>query len=159
MMVIMKLGKFSIRKAKLDEADQLSNIAINSKGYWGYDEKFLRKCKPYLTITKRDIEETPVYIIASAESILGFYQLRPLNEVEIDLVMFFIDPKHVKKNLGKKLIEHSKEISRELGFKTLIIESDPNSKGFYEKYGGKFKGYAKSEVLEERMLPVYVISL
>ncbi|MHA1984608.1 MAG: GNAT family N-acetyltransferase [Candidatus Hodarchaeales archaeon] len=155
----MITSKPRIRNAKIEEADFLSKIALSSKAYWGYDEEFLEKCKPYLTISQNDIIQTLVYVIENKNSILGFYQLKPLNKIEIDLAMFFIDPNHIKKNLGEKMLKHSKDISKELGYKSLIIESDPNAKGFYEKQGGKFRGYSKSEVFDNRILPVYEITL
>ncbi|MHA1990791.1 MAG: GNAT family N-acetyltransferase [Candidatus Hodarchaeales archaeon] len=155
----MTVSEPRIRKAKTEEADLISNIALTSKGFWGYNQEFLEKCKPYLTITQNDIVQTPVYVIESDNSILGFYQLKPLNKIEIDLGMFFVDPNHIKQNLGEKMLEHCKAISRKSGYKSLIIESDPNAQGFYEKQGGIFKGYTNSEVFEDRVLPVYEIYL
>ena len=155
----MIVSELNIRKAKLEEADLLSNIALESKSYWIYDNDFLEKCKPYLTISIDDIINTSVYVIEDGISIFGFYQLKHINEKEVDLGMFFIKSEYIKKNLGAKLIEQCKSIAKNLGYKFLIIESDPNAKGFYEKQVGIFKGYVKSEVSETRSLPVYEIRL
>ncbi|MEE8490728.1 MAG: hypothetical protein V3S60_03740 [Acidimicrobiia bacterium] len=35
----------SIRPARRDELDLLSDLALRSKGFWGYDDDFLEACR------------------------------------------------------------------------------------------------------------------
>lgn len=52
-----------IRKAKSSDSDTLSNLAYKSKGYWGYSQDFLERCKDDLTFTGEYIENNPVYVM------------------------------------------------------------------------------------------------
>jgi len=35
------MGMINIRRAKVEDANILTNIAINSEAYWGYDEEYM----------------------------------------------------------------------------------------------------------------------
>lgn len=148
-----------VRKAKIDEIEVLSKLALESKSYWGYDEDFIHKCIPLLTIKSEDFMNTVTFLFEENKNILGFYQLREINKTDVDLDKFFIAPNSIEKGIGRQLFTHAKEIAKELGYKSLIIESDPNAKGFYEKQGGKFIGFTSSQVNASRKLPNYSLSL
>ena len=48
----------AIRGAVPYEADQLSDIAMRSKEYWGYSDVFLEKCRDELSVQPFDIEDS-----------------------------------------------------------------------------------------------------
>lgn len=148
-----------VRKARIDEIQALSKLALESKAYWGYDEEFMNKCIPLLTIKSEDYMNTVIFLIEENKEILGFYQLREINKTDIDLDKFFIAPNSIKKGIGRQLFTHAKEKAKELGYKTMLIESDPNASRFYEKQGGKFIGFTISQVNLFRKLPNYSLSL
>jgi hypothetical protein len=41
-----------IRKARPDEAGELTELALRSKAHWGYDEAFMASCREELTVRK-----------------------------------------------------------------------------------------------------------
>lgn len=44
-----------IRKPQPGEAAALSDLALRSKGYWGYNADFLRDCREEFTVQPRQI--------------------------------------------------------------------------------------------------------
>ena len=72
----MKQSKDSltIRQAYPEEADCISRLALCSKGYWGYDEDFLRQCEMELTYTPEQLGSPEFYFaLAQKEAnIAGF---------------------------------------------------------------------------------------
>ena len=52
-----------IRRARSEEAEQLSGLARRSKAHWGYDAEFLRRAAVELTITPRAITDHQVWVL------------------------------------------------------------------------------------------------
>lgn len=67
----------SIRRARVDEAALLSDLALRSKAHWGYDVAFLEACRPLLTLTADYVATHPVYILEQDGAVAGFYGLEP----------------------------------------------------------------------------------
>ncbi len=150
---------YIIRRAKVEELSILSDLAILSKSYWGYDKEFISQCVPLLSIDQDNFQKSTIYVYEEQSTILGFYQLKEIDNVIVDLDKLFIHPEAIKRGIGKKLFDHAKEKVQELGFTSLIIESDPNAKGFYEKQGGFFTNFSISPIDESRKLPNYRVHL
>ena len=76
------MGKSLIRFAKPEEALLLSDLALRSKGYWGYDTDFLASCKQELTYQESQLT-SPAYCFKVAElkgiNITGFFALNFLS--------------------------------------------------------------------------------
>ena len=47
----MYTAEITIRLARLDEAEQLTQLALRSKASWGYSEEFMAACRDELTLT------------------------------------------------------------------------------------------------------------
>lgn len=47
----------NIRRAKVGEASILTNIAINSQAYWGYDEEYMESFKNTYGVSENYIKE------------------------------------------------------------------------------------------------------
>ena len=61
---------------------------------------------------------------------------------------------------GRSLFEHAVSQTRNLGFRTIKIEADPNAEGFYQRMGAKRVGASVSEVEgERRELPLLIYEL
>ncbi len=146
------------RRARPDEAKVLSALALRSKGHWGYDPDFLEACRGELTLAPDYIEKAEVYVVEEAGRVLGFYSLvRWKADVELD--HFFVDPPAIGRGTGRTLWEDAVARSAALGFRRLIIESDPHAEGFYRRLGAERIGEVPSKARGGRLLPLLVYSL
>src|SRR5215469_5983639 len=69
----MDAAKF--RSARADEASLLGELALRSKGYWGYDEDFLEACRPELTFRPADVAARRIVVAEGATGVFGFYSI------------------------------------------------------------------------------------
>ena len=53
----------TIRRAKLNECEQLSDLAFHSKAYWGYSDEFMAACRAELIYSVDDIQSNTFYVL------------------------------------------------------------------------------------------------
>jgi GNAT superfamily N-acetyltransferase len=147
-----------IREASPSEADQLTELALRSKGHWGYDAEFLEDARSDLTLTTQYISSCPVFVIEEQGSIRGFYSLSGEGE-EVELMHIFVEPAAIGRGYGKLLFRHAVETARRLKYEQLVIGSDPQAVGFYEAMGARRVGEIASPIRAGRMLPLLHYSL
>lgn len=149
----------NIRRAKEDEAEILTDLAIKSEGYWGYDADYMERFKAIYKVTEEFIKNNPTFVIKEDNIIIGFYGLL-IGKEKTELEYLFIEPNYIGKGYGKILWNHMISICKELGIKELIIVTSPQAKDFYVKMGAVYKGDVESLVNKDRLIPqfIYVIS-
>ncbi len=145
--------KFSIRPASPDEAELLSDLALRSKGHWGYSQEFLEACRPHLTLSRDYISSSPVFVLEEESGIAGFYGLRE-QEDGVELLYLFVEPSAINRGYGRELWKHLIETAARLGRQRILIESDPYAEEFYKAMGARCVGVAPSSVLAGRFLPL-----
>jgi len=150
-----------IREAQKNESNSLSNLAMLSKAYWGYSEKFMDVCRKELLITEGMIEDNSSYYAVAEEQgkLVGFYSLNDLSDSNIELGLLFVEPKHIGSGVGRMLIEHAKSHAKAAGGVTLYFQGDPNAEGFYRAVGATLTGKRESSSIPGRFLPTFSISL
>ncbi len=141
------------RPARPEEAVALSELAFRSKAHWGYDAEFLQACRGELTLTADFIEAKEVRLLENGERALGFYSLVPWNS-DVELGHFFVDPDYIGQGIGLVLWNDAVARAVVLGYRRLIIESDPNAEEFYSKLGAERIGEVPSRVQAGRFLPL-----
>lgn len=148
----------NIRRAIPAEAEVLTELALRSKGHWGYDADFLRDCRIDLTLTPEFIASSPVFALEEQGSIAGFYSLSCQEgaeaDGEVELLHLFVEPQAIGRGFGKLLFRHAAGMACRLGFQRLLIGSDPNALDFYEAMGARRVGEVASIVRPGRMLPL-----
>jgi len=149
----------TIRRAQADEAGALSELAFQSKAYWGYSSAFMAACRAELTYSPTAIDLHYFYVAEKRQSIVGFYALGALSSVEVELDALFVDPAYIRQGYGRTLIEHAIVTASGLGFSVMIIHSDPNAKAFYLSAGGELTGEGESASIPGRYLPILEIKL
>jgi GNAT superfamily N-acetyltransferase len=146
------MRRVRIRPAAGHEAKALTELAVRSKGHWGYDEAFLSACRNELTVNPSDCEGLRVMVAAEDDSVLGFYQLvgrSPTGE----LAALFVDPVAIGRGIGGQLLRHALERAHELGMCALVIDADPYAEPFYVRAGARRIGAVPSGSLKGRVLP------
>jgi GNAT superfamily N-acetyltransferase len=146
-------AELSIRPALPGEAPLLSELALRSKGHWGYDSHFLEACRAELTLSADYIASSPVFVLKEGKRVVGFYGLREQGD-ELDLTYLFVEPSATKRGYGKRLWEHLIETASRLGFQRVSIESDPYAEPFYLAMGARRVGFVNSSVQAGRQLPL-----
>ncbi|PFO83539.1 GNAT family N-acetyltransferase [Bacillus cereus] len=141
-----------VRTASLNEANELSHIALISKATWDYSEEFIQACKEDLTIMDDYIMNNYVYVLESEGIKIGFFSFQRKEEDALDFL--YLHPNYKGKGYGKLLWQSVVEKAVELGMKCFTIDSDPNAKGYYMKMGAKLIGETPSTVFKDRLLPL-----
>ena len=150
-----------IRRATLNEAAVLSDLAFRSKAYWGYSPEFMEACRTELSISQSDLEN-PEHTYRLAESngdVVGYYSLERLAVIEYELAALFVDPDYIGQGIGRQLIEHAKSHAKDSGATSIVIQGDPNAEKFYLAAGGVRTGESESGSIEGRYLPEFRIGL
>lgn len=146
------MGMINIRRAKVEDANILTSIAINSEAYWGYDEDYMESFKDTYRVSENYISNYPTFLIEDDEEIVGFYGIL-MNERETGLEYFFIDSKHIGKGYGKLLWSHVIGTAKSLDIKEFEIVTSPEAIGFYTKLGAIKIGEVESLVKVGRKIP------
>lgn len=148
-----------IRRATPDEAEALTALAHAAKRHWGYPEEWIDHWRTDLTITSDFIAANEVFVATIDDEIAGCCAL-VLSEKLTELEHMWIDPKHMRKGIGRALFEHTKRRAEELGWNTLELTADPNAESFYERMGANRIGEVPADVLgKSRVLPRMRIEL
>lgn len=124
----------SIQRVNPVQADQLTLIALAAKAYWGYPQRWMEIWKPQLTFHPEYFEENESWVAVIDETPIGFYTLQEQNGNGW-LENLWVLPAYIGTGVGRMLFSSAVELSRQRGYRSLQLESDPNAVGFYEKMG------------------------
>jgi N-acetylglutamate synthase-like GNAT family acetyltransferase len=150
----------NIRRAKGQEASELSELAYRSKAYWGYSDEFMEACRDDLTLSPAYIEKHEVYVLEDDGSIKGFISLEKDAEQEQWLLGLFVHGTGgSRKGYGKTLWQHMVEVAQKLNIPVINIHSDPYAEPFYLSRGAKRVGEIVSTVFPGRILPLLEVEI
>ncbi len=138
----------------------LSDLALRSKGHWGYDDEFLDACRAELTVTPEDLNRLTVRVAESdGGEVAGFYAIGGGNEIHSEVCFFFVDLAFIGRGVGRQLFDDLVRTAREHGIPALRIDSDPGAAPFYARMGAVRVGDAPSNSIPGRTLPRYELRL
>ena len=145
-----------LRAALPAEVGALSELAMRSKAYWGYDAEFLEACRDELTFTATDVPR--IVVAESAGTLVGMYTVdgRPPHGV---LGNLWVDPSAIGSGIGRHLWTHAISSARTRGFAHLMIDADPNAEGFYLRMGAERIGESPSGSIPGRVLPLLQVNV
>ena len=142
-----------IRPARPSDAERLSEIAFQSKAYWGYEAAFMAACRADLTVSPEALEAAAFFVLEREGQLLGFYSL--LNtERGVVLGHLFVWPQAIGQGIGQHLWRHMLRQAQKRKWFTVFIESDPYAEAFYLKQGAERIGWTPSSVFPDRSLPL-----
>ena len=149
----------TIRPVRPEEADTLSQIAIAAKRHWNYPEHWMKLWTPQLTFSPAYFEANESWAAESANTVIAFYTLQD-RDGNAWLENIWVLPKYMGQGVGKDLFMHALSRARELGYKTLRLEAEPNAIGFYEKMRMRKIGEYEYELDgRPRILPIMEIDM
>jgi GNAT superfamily N-acetyltransferase len=147
-----------IRPARSDEASALSELAMRSKAFWGYDADFLERCRPELTLRPEDLAPLRAHVAVEGDALLGFFTLRG-EPPEGELDALYVEPRAIGRGTGRALLSRAVLVARALGFRALAIHSDPHADAFYLRHGAARVGEVPSGSIAGRVLPLLRLAL
>ena len=148
-----------IRSATASDALRLSALAYQSKASWGYDADFMEACRDELAVPMESVGAGRVFVGEDAGEIVGFYALEPISTDEVEVSHLFVAPETIRQGHGRRLFEHLLAEGRRLGYRVVVIQSDPQAAGFYRAMGAREVGVRESVSIAGRMLPLLRIDL
>ena len=101
-----------------------------------------------LSFTKEELDKEKDNILIAAfdeDKILGCCMLTKIDEHTLQLRQMAVNKNLQGKGIGASIMFFAENLSRDRGFKKLIMHARDTAVGFYEKFGFKVKG---SEFLE-----------
>ncbi|WP_461144724.1 GNAT family N-acetyltransferase [Salinifilum aidingensis] len=147
------LEEIVLRPAAAAEAGVLTELALRSKSYWGYDRTFLEACRDELTLHPAELEARRVIVADSGGRPMGFYSLEGQTP-EGELGYSFVEPSAIGHGIGGQLWNHMCDTARRLGFRQVRIASDPDATSFYQSRGADLVGAVASGSIPGRELPL-----
>jgi len=148
----------SIRAATGDDAPLLSDLAIRSKGFWGYDDAFVEACRDELRVDAERLEREIVRVAVSDGQIAGFASV-DFNGERCELMTLFVEPEHIGTGVGSALLRDAAVVALSHGCRRLRIESDPFAEDWYKRRGAEVIGGAPSLSIPGRTLPLLDLPL
>jgi ribosomal protein S18 acetylase RimI-like enzyme len=147
----------NIRRARPEEAEQLTELAHAAKRHWKYPEPWIRLWRDDLTVSPRFIRAHPVFCAVRGAELVGFYALSR-SGAEFELEHLWVHPRHMGGGVGSELFRHAVSRIRRQEGTALRIASDPNAQEFYRRMGARRVGRVRSAPAG-RHLPLLLLEL
>lgn len=143
-----------LQPARAADAAALTDLALRSKGHWGYDSDFLDACRRELTLRPDDVAARRATVAVDGTGrLVGFYTLDG-EPPEGEVGMLFVEPDRIGTGLGRLLWSDMTGRAESMGFQSLLIQADPGAAPFYEAMGATVIGSRPSGSVPGRHLPL-----
>ena len=144
----------TLRRARLDEADALSDLIFRAKAAIGYDDAFMEAVRQDMLVTREDMEGRELWV-AEHETVLGCGSLALLPDgASGEIKTMFVEPGVKRGGIGTLLLLHLFARAQSHGLSRLELEAEPTAVPFYEKHGFSVFGDKPSTIIEGRSLPL-----
>ncbi|WP_299955377.1 GNAT family N-acetyltransferase [uncultured Modestobacter sp.] len=148
------LTEIALRPARPEEAPLLSELALRSKGHWGYPPDFLAACRAELTVEPADCDGVTVRLAERDGRLLGFSRVVSTDDpVRGELADLFVDPGSIGTGVGRLLLTDALDGARARGWLSLELDADPHAEAFYRRLGAVRIGESASTAVPDRSLP------
>jgi N-acetylglutamate synthase-like GNAT family acetyltransferase len=144
-----------IQEANIEDHNLITQLTKESKDYWNYGADQIKKWDDDLTISQEYIRVNKVYNLYFEARIIGYYSYNIIHGESVKLDNLFIHPDFIGKGFGKILFDDFLKRIEDIGIKEITLDSDPNTEGFYKKFGFETIGKLETSI-EGRFLPVMV---
>ena len=134
-----------IRRSSPEEANALTQIALDAKRYWGYPEHWIKHWESDLTISSDFIRDNHVYVADDDGELRGFYALCVTGR-KAELEHMWVTPACIGTGIGKELFLDAMERAAALDVNAVELSADPNAAGFYRRMGAMQIGETDSAI-------------
>lgn len=127
--------KIEILKADTTDAEQLTEIAWQSKSHWNYPKEWMELWREGLKITEEIIQKNEVFkLVLANEEIVGCCVLITEEDV-LWIEHLWILPNYIGHGFGKQLLETVLQETLQPIHQKIKVVSDINAEIFYQKMG------------------------
>jgi GNAT superfamily N-acetyltransferase len=147
-----------LRRARVDEARSLTELALRSKRLWGYDDAFMIAIMDDMVVHPEYLAHEYAMVAEDAGGVVA-YSILQVRNGEAYLRDLFVDPPFVGKGIGARLFDDAIAFARANGAKRLSLTADPNAVAFYERWGMRVVEEEPSLYVPGRKLPVMAMDL
>jgi len=142
-----------VRDAVESDCVAISELALASKAYWGYDDAFMAACRDELTMRASDLSRARVRVAEENGGIVGFHGVT-VDGRGAELEWLFVAPDAIRTGVGQQLYDDARRIAAAAGATSFRIEADPNAVAFYVRIGARLVGEVPSASIPGRVIPV-----
>ncbi len=142
-----------IRKARIEERDQINAMIMRSKAHWGYDDAFMAACRDELSLSAERLLSDDLRVLANDNAVAGTVEL-VMDGQEAHLYKLFVDPDVIGSGAGRILYEWALARAKSFNATAMLIDADPDASEFYEYMGAKTIGKTPSGSIPGRFLPL-----
>jgi GNAT superfamily N-acetyltransferase len=147
------MSAVTIRDAREQDCAAVSDLALASKAYWGYDDTFMAACRDELTLRASDLARSRVRVAERGGRIIGFHGVT-FDDDRAELEWLFVAPDAIRSGIGQQLYADAAGIALGTGAAKFRIQADPHAVRFYERMGARFVGEVPSASIAGRVIPV-----
>jgi ribosomal protein S18 acetylase RimI-like enzyme len=126
----------NLRRGTPDDVPGLDAIALAAKAHWGYSPEQMAAWQEDLRVKPESLERAPVCLAEENGQTLGFVQIGTDSQ-PWELESLWVHPCHMRKGVGKALVQWATQYAIENGQGELAIDADPNAAGFYLACGAQ----------------------
>ena len=128
---------YKVRLAKSEEQRELTRLRVRATMHAGYDEEFIDRSMPGLTITLPMISANCVQVAQDDfGEVVGVVWVTPTALQGIALLHgLYVDPPHWKRGIGRVLFEAAVLHAQGIKAGAIMIYAEPSAEGFYERMG------------------------
>lgn len=156
--MVANLVAMIFRKARPEEAEALTDLAIRSKRSWGYSDEFMQKVMPDMIVHSKFLEEENGIVAEDGDTTVGYAIVR-VDSDQAFLRDLFVEPSYQRTGIGKALFAECTRIARAAGAVRIRLFGDPNAAAFYERLGMRKIGDEPSIAGGGRTTPVMVMDI
>ena len=131
------MGVYTVREAKPEEQRELTRLCVRATMHSGYDEEFIDRSMPSLTITLPEISGDFVRVAQDdLYEVVGVVWVTPTALPGIAMLHgLYVDPTHWKRGIGRVLFGAAVTHARGIKAGAIIIYAEPSAEGFYKRMG------------------------
>jgi N-acetylglutamate synthase-like GNAT family acetyltransferase len=155
------MERYVIREARRSEQRELTRLCVRATLKAGYDEAFIDRVMPALTVTLPAIDANAVQVaIQESGAAIGVVAVTPTALQGIALLAsMFVDPSCWRRGIGRALFSTAVDLARTLNAGALMIYAEPSAQGFYQRMGAIRIGEGPFYFSPEIILPHFVYVL
>ena len=133
-----------IRPGSVREGARLKEIAIASKGFWGYDPERVRQWADQGDFTSEALSKLALFVAEADGRTIAWASVEDRGDAAW-LADLWVEPEWIGRGVGARLFRHAAAHARAAGANGMEWEAEPSALGFYEKMGGRRVRESRSE--------------
>lgn len=131
----------------------MNEVILAAKRHWGYSEELMSVWLPDLLVDQVILASRHFWLLEAEAGIVGVLSISVDEDQLCELEDFWVLPEFMGNGAGRMMFDFVQDWLRKQQLSELMIASDPNAKGFYERMGAVEVGFRPSQP-EGRMLPL-----